>query len=239
MTCTNALGQPVGDPLPDWTPPPAPAATPLSGRYCRLEPLDAARHGAALFAAFTADRTGANWTYLPYGPFADEAAFTAWIASVAGGSDPLFFAVIDGQGQAVGIVSYLRITPAHGCIEIGHLHFSEALKHTPAATEALWLLLREAFVRGYRRVEWKCNALNAPSRRAAQRLGFSFEGVFRQANVSKGRNRDTAWYGMIDADWPALAAAFDQWLAPDNFDAAGRQRASLSALTRPLLVAVG
>ncbi len=239
MTCTNALGQPVGDPLPDWTPPPAPAATPLSGRYCRLEPLDAARHGAALFAAFAADRTGANWTYLPYGPFADEAAFTAWIASVAGGSDPLFFAVIDGQGQAVGIVSYLRITPAHGCIEIGHLHFSEALKHTPAATEALWLWLREAFALGYRRVEWKCNALNAPSRRAAQRLGFSFEGVFRQANVSKGRNRDTAWYGMIDADWPALAAAFDTWLAPENFNATGEQRASLSALTRPLLAAVG
>ncbi|GLT24571.1 N-acetyltransferase [Zoogloea oryzae] len=239
MTCTNALGQPVGAPLPDWTPPPPPAATLLFGRYCRLDPLDANRHGAALYAAFTADRTGANWTYLPYGPFANEAAFSAWIASVAGGSDPLFFAVIDGQGQAVGIVSYLRITPAHGCIEIGHLHFSEALKHTPAATEALWLLLREAFALGYRRVEWKCNALNAPSRRAAQRLGFSFEGVFRQANVSKGRNRDTAWYGMIDADWPALAAAFDTWLAPGNFDAAGHQRASLSALTRPLLVAVG
>ncbi len=239
MTCLNALGQPVGDPLPDWTPPLAPTAKPLIGRYCRLEPLDAARHGAALFAAFAADSAGANWTYLPYGPFVDEAAFTAWLASVAGGSDPLFFAVIDAGGQACGIVSYLRITPAHGCIEIGHLHFSEALKHTPAATEALWLLLREAFALGYRRVEWKCNALNAPSRRAAQRLGFSFEGVFRQANVSKGRNRDTAWYGMIDADWPALAAAFDQWLAPDNFDAAGRQRASLSALTRPLLVAVG
>lgn len=239
MTCLNALGQPVGDPLPDWTPPPSPAANVLIGRYCRLEPLDAARHGAALFAAFAADSTGANWTYLPYGPFADEAAFSAWIAGVAGGSDPLFFAVIDTDGQAVGIVSYLRITPAHGCIEIGHLHFSEALKHTPAATEALWLLLREAFALGYRRVEWKCNALNAPSRRAAQRLGFSFEGVFRQANVSKGRNRDTAWYGMIDADWPALAAAFDQWLAPDNFDTAGHQRASLSALTRPLLVAVG
>ena len=143
------------------------------------------------------------------------------------------------NGQAVGIVSYLRITPAHGRIEIGHLHFSEALKHTLAATEALWLLLREAFALGYRRMEWKCNALNAPSRRAAQRLGFSFEGVFRQANVSKGRNRDTAWYGMIDADWPALAAAFGQWLAPENFDAAGHQRASLSALTRPLLVAVG
>lgn len=239
MTCLNPLGQPVGEPLPDWIPPLAPATKPLNGRYCRLEPLDAARHGAALFAAFAADRDGANWTYLPYGPFADDTAFTAWIASVAGGSDPLFFAVIDAGGQAVGIVSYLRITPAHGCIEIGHLHFSEALKHTQAATEALWLLLREAFALGYRRVEWKCNALNAPSRRAAQRLGFSFEGVFRQANVSKGRNRDTAWYGMIDADWPALAATFDQWLAPDNFDAAGRQRASLSALTRPLRVAEG
>lgn len=227
--------------LSHWQPCPVPQHAPLAGRFVSLEPLDAARHAGELWTALHGPHADPQqWQYMAYGPFAARDAFDAWLAERAAGRDPLFFAVREhAGGRVVGQLALMRITPAHGCIEIGHLHFSEALKHTPAATEALWLLLREAFALGYRRVEWKCNALNAPSRRAAQRLGFSFEGVFRQANVSKGRNRDTAWYGMIDADWPALAAAFDQWLAPDNFDAAGHQRASLSALTRPLLVTVG
>lgn len=182
------------------------------------------------------------WDYLPYGPFADAAAHSAWVLGVQGSTDPLFFAITNksaASSQAAGVASYLRIDPNNGSIEIGHLAFAPRLQRTPAATEALFLMLDHAFALGYRRVEWKCNALNLPSRRAAQRLGFSYEGLFRQAAVVKGRNRDTAWYAMLDAEWPALRAAFVQWLHVDNFDAQGRQRLALSDLTQPLLALRG
>ncbi|HMQ31304.1 MAG TPA: GNAT family protein [Chloroflexaceae bacterium] len=232
----NHLGQPIGQPLPGWTPPPPPPRTPLVGRLCRVEPLDAGRHADELHAANQADAEGRMWTYLAYGPFARAEEYRAWAGEAAAGADPLFHAVVEAAtGRAVGVASYLRIAPTAGSIEVGHLAFAPALQRTAAATEALFLMMERAFSLGYRRYEWKCDALNAPSRAAARRLGLSFEGVFRQATVYKGRNRDTAWYAAIDAEWPALEAAFRRWLDPANFDAAGRQRLRLAELTRPLL----
>ena len=235
-TSLNELGQPVGFPLPGWTPPPKPPREPMAGRFCRLEPLDPDRHAAALFAANAAGGGVKGWTYLPYGPFRTLADYRAWMAASCLGDDPLFFAIIDLiDEQPAGVASYLRIAPDSGSIEVGHIHYSSRLQRTPAATEAMYLLMKRAFELGYRRYEWKCDALNAPSRAAAQRLGFSFEGIFRQATVYKGRNRDTAWYAAIDAEWPALRAAFQKWLGPDNFDDQGRQRTRLADLTQPIL----
>ena len=236
-TYTNELGQPVGFAVPGWRPPPRPSRAPLVGRFCRLEPLDPARHGDELFAANALDVDARHWTYLPYGPFPDRAAYGAWMERQCLGDDPLFFAIVDAiASRAVGLASYLRIDPYAGSIEVGHLRFSSLLQRTPAATEAMVLMMRHAFGLGYRRYEWKCDALNAPSRAAALRLGLSFEGIFRQAVVIKGRNRDTAWFAATDRDWPALADAFERWLAPANFDAAGRQRVRLADLSGPLLV---
>jgi RimJ/RimL family protein N-acetyltransferase len=232
---TNDFGQPVGRPLPDWRPPPAPTREPLDGRYGRLEPLDPARHADGLFAAYAAAPDARGWTYLPYGPFADPGAYREWVAGSAASTDPLFFAVSDPAGVPVGVVSYLRVAPPAGSIEVGHIHYAPRARRTPVATEAMYLMMRRAFGLGYRRYEWKCDALNAASREAALRLGLSFEGVFRQATVYKGRSRDTAWYAAVDADWPALRAAFEAWLDPGNFDAAGRQKVRLSSLTAPVL----
>lgn len=229
---TNSLGQPIGFPLPDWAPPPRPPRAPIAGRYCRVEPLDAARHADDLFAANAQDTAGRMWTYLPYGPFATPAEYRAWAEERSRSDDPQFHAIVDaGSGRAVGVASYLRIDPAAGSIEVGHIAFAPPLQRTPAASEAMFLLMRRAFELGYRRYEWKCDALNAPSRAAAQRLGLSFEGVFRQATVYKRRNRDTAWYAAIDAEWPALQMAFERWLSPANFDAGGRQIERLRDLT--------
>ncbi len=229
----NHLGQPIGPPLPDWKPPPPPPREPMEGRYCRLEPIDVERHSAALFEANAADTEGRLWTYMAYGPFATLAEYRAWMAGKCLGDDPLFFAIIDkADGQPAGVASYLRITPTAGSIEVGHLLFAPRLQRKPAATEAMYLMMQRAFELGYRRYEWKCDALNAPSRAAAQRLGLSFEGIFRNATVYKGRSRDTAWYAAIDAEWPALRAAFEQWLDPRNFDASGQQRIRLTELTR-------
>ncbi len=228
----NHLNQPVGELLSGWREPAAPARKTIHGTCCRLEPLDPALHARSLFAANALDESGASWTYLPYGPFDDFKSYSAWLDQIHSSCDPLFYAIVErSQNDAVGVASYLRITPAAGTIEIGHLHFSPRLQHTLAATEALHLMIAHAFALGYRRLEWKCDALNAPSRSAALRLGFTFEGIFRQASVVKGRNRDTAWYAIIDKEWPALDAAFRQWLAPSNFDSEGRQRTRLSALT--------
>jgi RimJ/RimL family protein N-acetyltransferase len=224
----NPLGQPIGLDVPDWRAPPRPPRTALSGRYCRVEPLDAARHGHELHTAYAHDRAGRMWTYLFSGPFADESEFMQWLALRQAFEDPLFFTIVDATGRAVGLAAYLRIDPPHGVIEVGHLAFSPLLQRTPAATEAMYLMMKNAFDLGYRRYEWKCDSLNEPSRRAAERLGFTFEGIFRQAIVYKGRNRDTAWYSIIDGEWPALAKRFERWLDPGNFDANGRQRTSLS-----------
>ena len=233
---TNRLGQPVGPPVPGWTPPLVPPRAAMTGVYCRVEPLDADRHVESLHRANRLDAEGGNWTYLPYGPFDALADYRVWARDAAAGNDPMFFAVIDASsGKAVGVASYMRIDPAKGAIEVGHVNFSPLLQKTRAATEALYLLMAQAFALGYRRFEWKCDALNEPSRRAALRLGLSFEGIFRQAAVVKGRNRDTAWYSVIDRDWPELQHAFRRWLDPANFDPAGRQVAALSSLTAPLL----
>lgn len=229
---SNDLGQPVGRLLPGWTPRPRPTARPMAGRWCRLEPLEPSRHAEDLFRANSADRDGRMWTYLPYGPFANLASYRNWLTEVADHEDPVFFAVRAGHGPAVGLAALLRIEPAVGSLEVGHVAFSPVLQGTTAATEAMALLMRLVFDElGYRRYEWKCHSLNAASRRAAQRFGFSYEGTFRQAVVVKGRNRDTAWFAITDAEWPRLAAAYQRWLAPENFDAAGRQRLALSTLT--------
>ncbi|MCC7242291.1 MAG: GNAT family N-acetyltransferase [Acidobacteria bacterium] len=262
---TNELGQPIGPALPYWTPPPMPPAIPMAGRVCALRPLTST-HAPALWAAFSLDRDGRDWTYLSHGPYARYEDFAYWVADASASADPQFFGIeVPGElahratprpfsaptsasaapsappssASQVGIASYLRITPASGVIQVGHIHYSPRLQQTPAATEAMYLMMRRAFELGYRRCEWKCDALNAPSRRAAQRLGFSFEGVFRQAIVTKGRSRDTAWYACLDREWPALRDAFERWLAPANFDDEGRQRESLSSLTAPLLEARG
>ena len=233
---SNNLGQPIGFEVPGWKPPQPPARAAMEGRYCRLEPLDAKIHAEALHAANVLNADGGMWTYMAYGPFATLEIYRQWIESVAGGNDPMFFAIVDrATGQPAGVASYLRVDPAGGCIEVGHLAYSPLLQRKPAASEAMYLMMAQAFKLGYRRYEWKCNAFNAPSRSAAQRLGFSYEGIFRQATVVKGRNRDTAWYSIIDSEWPALQQAYESWLAPANFDAQGKQRMRLSSLTGPLL----
>lgn len=225
----NQFQQPVGHRLADWSTPAWPSRDALIGTYCRLELLDAMAHGDALYRAISSQPDDASWTYLAYGPFATRAAYQEWLVQYAGQSDPQFYAILDqASQQAIGVASYLRITPASGSIEVGHIHYSPQLRRTPAATEAMLLMMRHAFGLGYRRYEWKCDALNAPSRAAALRLGFSFEGIFRQATVVKGRNRDTAWYSMLDSEWPSIEAAFEKWLAPENFDAMGRQREKLA-----------
>lgn len=230
----NEHGQPVGAALPGWQVARHPGHTPMDGRYCRLEPLDAARHSPDLFAAFSADRSGAIWTYMPDGPFDGLRDLQAWAESAQGVDDQPYFAIIDQRnGTAAGIASYMRLKPAHGVIEVGGIAFAPALQKSRAATEAIFLMMSRVFNDlGYRRYEWKCDALNAASRRAAQRFGFTYEGQFRQAIVYKGRNRDTAWFAAIDREWPALQEAFSAWLAPSNFDADGRQKERLSDLTR-------
>lgn len=230
----NHLGQPVGFPVAGWTPRERPPLTPVRGRFCRVEPLDAEQHAGELYAAYSADRDGRMWTYLPWGPYA---SFTAYDEAVKTGlrrENFITYAVIDAAtGKAVGVASYLNINRAAGSIEVGGIAYSPALQKTPAGTEAMFLMMRRVFDElSYRRYEWKCNALNAASRAAAQRYGFRFEGIFRQADVVKGGNRDTAWFAIIDREWPALKAAFERWLAPDNFDRDGGQRVSLSSLTR-------
>ncbi|MBL9138573.1 MAG: GNAT family N-acetyltransferase [Verrucomicrobiales bacterium] len=207
----------------------------MTGRFCHLQPLDPNRHGTDLHSVLCADSDPRIWTYLPYGPFATSDEFSHWLQIQAKAEDPQFYAILDPSTQrAVGLASYLRITPAAGSIEVGHLLFSPTLRRTPAATEAMYLMMARAFRLGYRRYEWKCDAWNEPSRAAARRLGFAFEGLFRQAIVYKGRSRDTAWYSVIDRDWPELEAVFRKWLDPSNFDEHQRQRARLSAGTESL-----
>jgi RimJ/RimL family protein N-acetyltransferase len=216
----------------DWRPAQPPRREALTGRYTRLEPVDASRHAADLFELSHGPQGDpAIWIYMGYGPFADFAAFNTWLMERAASSDPLFFAVVDlATGRAAGMASYLRIVPADGVIETGHIWFAPVLQDTRPATEAIFLMARNAFdTLGNRRYEWKCNARNTPSRRAADRFGFTFEGIFRQHMIVKGRNRDTAWYAMIDRDWPAIKAAFEAWLDPTNFDPSGREKKKLNA----------
>ncbi len=230
----NALDQPIGFAIDNWRTCSTPPNAPMTGQYCRLERLDLKQHASGLFEAFSKDTDGHNWTYMPYGPFDTLQDFTAWLSSVAGGNDPFFHSIIDLRtGQAVGVASYLRISPTDGVIEVGHIHFSPLLQATTLATEAMFLMMQRVFDElGYRRYEWKCDALNAPSRRAAKRLGFSYEGVFRQATMYKDRNRDTAWFAIIDQDWPRIRSAYKAWLSSNNFDAQGKQKSALKAATQ-------
>ncbi len=234
----NEFGQPIGQPVGGWVAPPFPPREMLRGRLAIVEPLDPARHAESLHAANVLN-DGSMWTYLPYGPFATLNDYRAWAEKAAAQRDPIFYAICDAAtGEAIGIASYLRIEPTQGCIEVGHLAFSPKLQQTPIATEAMFLMMRNVFELGYRRYEWKCDSYNFPSRSAAQRLGFTYEGEFRQAVVVKGRNRDTTWLSITDGEWPALRSAFERWLDPSNFGPGGEQRVSLSSLTRPLLKAL-
>lgn len=238
MTFTDDNGLPVGPPIPEWSPPGPPPHETLAGTYCRVEPLDVDAHAADLHAAFVADAAGIDWAYLPYGPFDGQPAFETWMRETCLGDDPLFFAIVDGAtGRAAGMASYLNIVPRFGSVEVGHIHFAPSLQKSRVATEAMYLMMRHAFENGYRRYEWKCNALNARSRRAARRFGFSYEGVFRNHMVVRGHSRDSAWYACVESEWPALRAAFETWLDDGNFAAGGRQRRSLRELTGPVLVA--
>ena len=225
----NELGQPIGFALPNWKPVNKPSRQNIEGRLVALVPPNVQDHAETLHAAFAADHTHHNWTYLPYGPFATAAEFASWMEKTCLGEDPLFHVILDKQtGKAIGLASFLRIDPAAGVIEVGHIHFSPALQRTAHATETMYLMMKRVFDElGYRRYEWKCDALNAPSRAAAERLGFQFEGIFRQATLYKGRNRDTAWYSILDREWPALKQAFEAYLAPENFNASGQQLHSL------------
>jgi RimJ/RimL family protein N-acetyltransferase len=230
---TNPHGQPIGPALLGWTPRPLPPATPMVGRFCRLEPLDVDRHAGGLYAALKG--ATADWTYLPNLPPETFDAYRERLGPMAHSRDPLFYTIVDGaSGDPCGIAAFLRIDAGNGVIEVGHIHYGARLQRTPAGTEAMALMMTRAFDElGYRRYEWKCDTLNAPSRAAAQRYGFTFEGVFRQAIVTKDRSRDTAWYSILDSEWPALKAAFAAWLAPENFDSEGQQRISLTDARRP------
>jgi RimJ/RimL family protein N-acetyltransferase len=232
MTLTNPYQQPIGEPLAAWTARPRPQRVSLDGCHCRLEPLDVANHAADLHHAYSHAGDGRDWTYMPSGPFADATSFRDYAERIAASTDPMHYAVIDLKAQrAVGSLALMRIDPANGVIEVGFVAFSPLLKRSKVSTEAQYLLMKYAFeALGYRRYEWKCDSLNAPSRQAALRLGFEFEGIFRQAIVYKGRSRDTAWFSVIDKEWPARREEFEQWLAPENFDEAGIQRQSLSAI---------
>jgi RimJ/RimL family protein N-acetyltransferase len=207
----------------------------MAGRWCRVEPIDPAGHADELHRAFKEDADGRIWTYLSYGPFDSAASYREWLRSFCSSPDPLFFAIRDtaGSGRAVGVASYTRIKPGAGAIEVAHVCYSPSLQRTTAATEAMYLMMRRAFDLGYRRYEWKCDALNRESERAALRLGFQYEGTFRQAVVYRGRNRDTSWFSVIDREWPELRARFEAWLEPGNFDSAGKQRHALGTITLP------
>ena len=226
----------INEKIVDWLPPKAPTGEVLEGKYCRLEALSRKAHAEAIHKENSRD--DGIWDYMAIGPFSTTKEYGDWVESVEGRPDPLFYAIFDiERGGFGGVASFMRVAPEAGTIEVGNISFSPALQRTRAASEAMFLMMQWAFEAGYRRYEWKCNASNLGSRRAAQRLGLSYEGIFRQALVVKGRNRDTAWFAAIDSEWPALNTAFGKWLAADNFDDAGQQKQRLSDLTEPVLVA--
>ncbi|MDL2356034.1 MAG: GNAT family protein [Pseudomonadota bacterium] len=237
MTRLNDYDQPIGDAVSEWSPRPLPPHATIEGRFCRLEPINAKRHGADLFAANTTAPDGRAWTYLFTEPFTRCEEFCVYLEKIEASRDPLFFAVVDSKTErAVAYLALMRIDPAHGVIEVGNINYSPLMQRTPAATEAQYLLMKLAFdTLGYRRFEWKCDSLNAPSRYAALRYGFTFEGIFRQAMVYKGRSRDTAWFSIIDSEWLAIKAAMETWLSPDNFEPDGSQCMSLVDIRQRLV----
>ncbi len=228
----NEFGQPIGPAIGGWSERARPARTPMEGRYCRLEPADVARHWADLFAAYMKAPDGRDWTYLFVERPDTPEAFRAYLEKAAASNDPLHYTIVElPSAKAVGTAALMRIEPVHGVIEVGSITYSPALKQTRAGTEAMYLMMRRAFDElGYRRYEWKCDSFNAPSHAAAKRYGFQYEGLFRQAVVYKGRNRDTTWFSITDGEWPRVRAAFEGWLDPLNFDAGGKQKRSLTGI---------
>lgn len=226
------LGQPVGLPVAGWSARQQPPRTAMVGRFCTVLPLDPERHAAQLFDAYADDAEGRLWTYLPRGPFASPDEYRNWANDACRLDDPLTHTIVDhATGKAVGTAAYMRIDAASGVIEVGSITYSPRIQRRPAGTEAMYLMMRRVFDElGYRRYEWKCNSLNMPSRAAAERYGFQYEGMFRQATLTRGRNRDTMWFSVIDSEWPALRAVFEAWLDPANFDAQGNQRRSLASI---------
>jgi RimJ/RimL family protein N-acetyltransferase len=227
----DGLASPIG-PLVNVSPAKRPSRTTLQGKLVTLVPLDPVAHGDALYEATRGAAADQLWLYLFEGPFPRRADFDSHLKRAAASEDPLFFAILDrASGTAVGYAAFMRIEPAHRVIEVGSILYTPQLQRTPLATEAMYVMARHVFEDlGYRRYEWKCNALNAPSRRAALRFGFTFEGIFRQHMIVKGRNRDTAWFSMLDSEWPARKASFERWLDPSNFGPDGRQKVALSVL---------
>ena len=232
----NRYDQPIGSPVAGWAERPRPSRRTLTGRYCRLEPVDPQRHAADLFAAYMDAPDARDWTYLFQERPETLGLFREYLSNLANSEDPLHYAIVDTEtAKPVGTAALMRIDPVHGVIEVGSIAYSPRIKRTCAGTEAMYLLMRLVFEDlGYRRYEWKCDSLNGPSRAAALRYGFTFEGIFRRAIVYKGRNRDTAWYSIIAEEWPRIRSAFDAWLDPKNFDARGRQRHDLKAMRPPL-----
>ncbi len=225
MATRNQFGQPIGDGMDSWAGARRPERATLRGEWCTLEPLEPARHATSLYDAYASADDDSDWTYLPIGPFRDFDSYRAWVTLAVQAPDPLHFAIVDnGTGQALGSMALMRQDPDNGVGEVGWVTYSRALQRTAIATEAQALLMRYVFEElGYRRYEWKCDSLNEPSRKAALRLGFTYEGTFRQAAVTKGRNRDTAWFSLLDSEWPRVREALDAWLDPANFDTEGQQ----------------
>ena len=221
----DQFGLPVGAPVAEWTARPLPPRTPLRGRYCRLDPVDVERDSRQLYEAYATAPDHRDWTYLPASGFDDHESYRQHLAAQAGAADPMHHTITDlALGRAVGTAALMRIDPDNGVIEVGHITYSPLIQRTRAGTEAMYLLMRRVFDElGYRRYEWKCDSLNAPSRTAALRYGFQFEGIFRKAVVYKGRNRDTAWFSIVDDEWPGIKDGLEAWLAPANFNSGGRQ----------------
>lgn len=230
----NEFGQPIGFNVEGWSARQPPPRKVLQGKYCTLEPLDASKHAESLWNSNAGDVKGQNWTYLFVNKPADLVAYKKWLEPMESSRDPMFYVICDPKtGNGLGIAAYLRIDLTMGSIEVGHINFSPLLQRTRAATEAIYLMIQHAFDDlGYRRFEWKCDSLNAPSRSAAARFGFTFEGIFRNHMVYKGRNRDTAWFGIADYEWPAIKAGYEAWLDESNFDAQGKQIARLEDLRK-------
>lgn len=232
MNIKNKFNQIIGYPIKNWQYKALPSKLIMTGTYCQLELLDIPKHAAQLFNSLSIENDGSSWTYLPYGPFSTYQEFTLWLQKTSDLSDTLLYTILNKEGLPIGIAGYLRINSEHGSIEIGHLHFSKLLQKTPAATEAMYLMMSYAFDElNYRRYEWKCDTLNQPSRNAAERFGFKFEGIFRQSNVFKDRNRDTAWFSILDSEWPEVKNKFISWLHPTNFDDMGNQKLRLNEIS--------
>ncbi len=228
----DIFGKPVGHPVENWTGCALPPRSDMIGAHVIVSPLDIARDARQLFEANGKASDGSRFTYLPTGPFADFDAYKAWLASMTANDDPMLHTIIDKPtNMAVGVAAFMRMDQNNGVVEIGNINYAPALSKTIGGTEAMYLMMKRAFDElGYRRYEWKCDDQNAPSRAAATRYGFTYEGTFRNHMVYKGRNRDTAWFSITDKEWPEIKAAFEAWLAAENFDAGGLQRASLSTL---------